>query len=61
MAVYEFKCPSCGNVFEIKRNIKDMPQEFPCSECDTISPKILSKGSFQFSPFLKELGGTNML
>lgn len=61
MPVYEYRCPSCGKVFEITRRVDDIPKESPCPDCGTPSPKIFSSFNFQFSPYLKELREGKML
>jgi len=61
MPIYEYKCPNCNDIFELKRNIKDIPKEFPCPKCGNTARKIYPKYSFQFSLYLQELGGDNMI
>jgi len=61
MPIYEFKCPDCKKVFEITKRMEDMPQSHPCPDCGRDSPKIFSRYDFQFSPYLKEFGGDNIV
>lgn len=62
MPVYEYVCPKCDKKFEIFHRSKEIRKLYPCPDCGTLSPKILSvPHKAIFSPYLKELGGDNML
>ncbi len=66
MPIYEFRCPKCSkkedyHPFEIFYRGRGLPEFRKCPDCGSISPRIFSSYNFQFSPYLKELGGGNMV
>ena len=62
MAVYEYKCPSCGKVFEIDWEDRDsIPKELKCPDCGELSPRKFSSFQYSFSPYLRELREGNMV
>ena len=61
MPIYEFKCPKCGNKFEILHRGQGLPEYRKCPDCGQFSPRVFSTFSFQFSLYLRELGKGNMI
>lgn len=58
---YEYKCPNCGEKFELFSRTFKHPKTVPCPKCRTDSPQVFSTFGFQFSPYLRELGEGTML
>jgi len=44
MPTYEYRCPSCGHVFEIFQKMSDEPGA-ECPECGSASERLLSAGA----------------
>lgn len=47
MALYEYQCRSCGNVFEVIQRMSDDPLS-TCEECGGELKKLVSAPAFQF-------------
>lgn len=53
--IYEYECPGCGDVREIRRKMSDPEQTYICDQCDTeferkwSAPSISFKGSGFYS------------
>ncbi len=47
MALYEYQCLSCGDVFEVIQKMSDDPLS-TCEKCDGALKKLLSAPAFQF-------------
>lgn len=45
MPVYEYECPSCARVFEVRQRISDEPLQ-NCPECQGKVKKLVSASSF---------------
>lgn len=39
MPIYEYKCPSCGHLFEVLRKASDSP-DGKCPKCETQSKRV---------------------
>jgi putative FmdB family regulatory protein len=60
--VYEYKCGSCQEVFELEWKDRDtIPEYATCPKCGERSPRKFSSFSFSFSPYLRELRNGNMV
>ncbi len=46
MPLYEYRCKSCGNTFEVIQKFSDRPLR-KCSECSGPLEKLVSRSSFQ--------------
>ena len=46
MPIYEYECPSCGQVFEEWGKASETHKEEPCPKCGTLSPRVISRTSF---------------
>lgn len=46
MPIYEYECPSCGNVFEEWGKAAESHKEEPCPKCGTPSKRVISRTSF---------------
>ncbi len=42
MAIYEYRCGSCGNEFELKRMMSEMDVPAPCPRCKGKSARLFS-------------------
>ena len=42
MPVYEYRCSSCGHLFERLRPMSHMDDEAPCPQCDGGSTRVMS-------------------
>jgi putative FmdB family regulatory protein len=52
MAIYQYKCPQCGNLDEAMRKVKDADNLFGCSQCGATSTRVLYPGcAFDFPGF----------
>ena len=45
MPIYEYRCKSCGNVFEVIQRLGD-PQPRKCRECSGRLEKLISQSAF---------------
>jgi putative FmdB family regulatory protein len=49
MPIYEYKCPNCGDKFELRRGINDSDSEIKCPRCGAANPRrvisMFSRGS----------------
>jgi putative FmdB family regulatory protein len=45
MALFDYKCSSCGNIEEKNHKISESP-EYNCSKCNSSMQKIISSSSF---------------
>lgn len=61
MPLYEYSCPRCKNRFEHKSQTFKAKDKRHCPECGALCPKVMSAPNFQFSQYLKELGGNNLV
>ncbi len=43
MPTYEYKCPKCGNEFELFQKITE-PPEYPCPKCGATAQRLISGG-----------------
>ncbi len=43
MPTYDYKCPKCGNQFELFQKITE-PAEAPCPKCGTTAKRLISGG-----------------
>lgn len=43
MPIYEYKCPSCGDVFEQRRPMSQATEPAACPSCKTESPRAISR------------------
>lgn len=43
MPIYEYKCPSCGDVFEQRRPMSQATDPAPCPSCHAESPRTISR------------------
>ena len=43
MPIYEFRCPSCGQTFELRRPLSRASDTAACPDCQTESERILSR------------------
>ncbi len=43
MPVYEYYCPKCEAVFELRRSISEMNNPAPCPKCGTQGKKLVSE------------------
>jgi putative FmdB family regulatory protein len=59
MPVYDFKCPKCGLTIEKMQSFYAKAPK--CPDCGVDCVRLISTGYFQFSPYLRELGGDNMI
>ncbi len=41
MPVYEYECGSCGERFELRRNMNDKDEEIRCAKCGVDRPRRL--------------------
>lgn len=41
MALYEYKCDGCGNVFEQRMPMSDVLQSVPCPSCKKMAKKVI--------------------
>jgi len=51
MAVYEYKCSKCGNVFEEDHNITSETEISKCPKCENEAKKLISLSSFTISGY----------
>lgn len=47
MARYDYKCPSCGNVFEVEHPMSERP-EISCPTCGTRAERVFSASGIHF-------------
>jgi len=43
MPIYEYKCPSCGDIFEQMRPMSQATNPAACPRCKTESPRTISR------------------
>ena len=43
MPIYEYKCPSCGDVFEQRRPMSQATDPASCPSCNAQSPRTISR------------------
>lgn len=43
MPIYEYRCPSCNSVFEQLRPMSKASDPVPCPDCQTASPRMISR------------------
>ena len=41
MALYEYQCDACGNVFEKRMPMSDALQAVPCPNCNKMAKKVI--------------------
>lgn len=47
MARYDYKCPSCGAVFEVEHGMTEHPA-VECPQCGTAAEKVFSASGIKF-------------
>ncbi|MDO4807079.1 MAG: zinc ribbon domain-containing protein [Coriobacteriales bacterium] len=47
MARYDYRCPSCGNQFEVEHPMSERPQ-VTCPECGTVAQQVFGASSIVF-------------
>ena len=55
MAIYEFYCSNCKELFEVQLNMSDKLNSHQCPNCGSQSERKYTPVGFQFSQGLKEL------
>ena len=46
MPIYEYRCPKCGSLYEIRRVSFNQTEEINCLLCSTLCKRVLSKIGF---------------
>ena len=46
MPHYDYRCLSCGDIFEEFKSIKDADEEQKCPVCGEVSRRLISGGNF---------------
>ena len=54
MARYDYKCTSCGNVFEVEHPMSETP-EVVCPSCGAPASKTFSASGIKFQRLLRQL------
>lgn len=47
MARYDYRCTSCGTVFEVEHGMLERP-EIHCPSCDAVAEKVFSPSGIEF-------------
>lgn len=47
MARYDYRCTSCGTIFEIEHGMLERP-EVHCPSCDAVAEKVFSPSGIEF-------------
>lgn len=47
MARYDYRCTSCGSVFEVEHGMLERP-EIHCPSCDAVAEKVFSPSGIEF-------------
>lgn len=47
MARYDYRCSSCGNVFEVEHGMTEHP-EITCPVCGAVCTKVINPSSIEF-------------
>ena len=47
MAHYDYRCPECGNEFEVEYKMGEHPEIF-CPKCNALSNKVFSASGIKF-------------
>ena len=53
MPIYEYRCPNCGNEFELRRPFSSADEPASCPKCGKNAEKLLSAFASKVDNYLK--------
>lgn len=57
MPLYEYQCPSCGEVFEMRRPMSQASEPAPCPKCGTQAQRVPSAFGCKVGSYIRPATG----